>query len=383
LNLESFSIVGYASVALWICVPLVWLLHWKRPRRVLCRLALLLAVAAFVLAKTNSVDHVDKIQLDRSEQMAAWKAQQEVNRKAAAESRGEDVAQIRFAEDASGDFLDKAGMDEADLKYIEKLQGDGVPDWKKDKKNRSAGGADDDSLEGLIGGERAGGGLESDSLESATDAAPVLMLEKDLILANRLDTWNLSLIRWLIAIAVMILALDYLRRANLYREASFPLPLPSAWINSLTPIAPVRVRPEHPRRKLPAELAWLLKRGDCFVYLTDSQEAAEKALAQRRPRADVLRVGEGHFEIDDEFIFEALWFGRSSFVIDSADRAETLFARFLELMEERKSGRARVRQNAHVVWDLRAPIPDHFASEFERLAEKTGLSLFIVRSNKP
>ncbi len=100
MNPESFSIIGYASVAVWIVVLLLWLVHWRRPRRVLCRAALALSVLAFVMAKINSKTHVEKIQLDRSAQMAAWDAEQKAREQAALDSRGEEVAQIRFAEDA-------------------------------------------------------------------------------------------------------------------------------------------------------------------------------------------------------------------------------------------------------------------------------------------
>ncbi len=147
-----------------------------------------------------------------------------------------------------------------------------------------------------------------------------------------------------------------------------------------------RRRPERPRRKIPAELAWLLKRGDSFVYLTAQPEAADGAvkklrkLAKRRPRADVLRVGagEGEFEVDDDFIFEALWFGRCSFVIDSAARTDSFLARAIELLEERNTARARVRQSVHLVWDIDAQIPESQKLELERLANATGFSLFIA-----
>ena len=73
---------------------------------------------------------------------------------------------------------------------------------------------------------------------------------------------------------------------------------------------------------------------------------------------DVLRVDGWRTRIDDDFVFEALWFGRSSFVVDSAARAEQMLSRFIELLEKRKTTRARVSQTVHIVWDLKTPIPE-------------------------
>jgi hypothetical protein len=129
---------------------------------------------------------------------------------------------------------------------------------------------------------------------------------------------------------------------------------------------------------MPGELAWLAKRGDCFVYLTHDASAVPTSLSrlgkERRP-VDVLRVnGEG---ISDEFVFEALWYGRSCFVVDSPERAERMFSRFLELLEERKKVRAKVSQTAHVVWDMKRALSHEELTNFSRLAKTTGFSLLI------
>lgn len=84
-------------------------------------------------------------------------------------------------------------------------------------------------------------------------------------MASRLDGLNLNLTRLLIVLGVCIVVMDYLRRGNIYTEAYFPLPLPSNWVNGLTPILPEMTRPDPPRRTVPQELAWLIKRGDSDV----------------------------------------------------------------------------------------------------------------------
>jgi hypothetical protein len=157
-------------------------------------------------------------------------------------------------------------------------------------------------------------------------------------------------------------------------------------LNAVTPLPTVVERPGRPRRKIHGELAWLLRRGDSFLYLTDNRLDAEEVLsklapfAKRRRPVDIMRVTG---EIDDDFIFESLWFGRASFIVDSAARTEQLLARLAELLERRIASRARVRQTAHIVWDLKIPIPDTTRDTLTKLAQATGLSIFICHDSPP
>jgi hypothetical protein len=209
------------------------------------------------------------------------------------------------------------------------------------------------------------------------EAVPIVMLEKDLAMAHRLDALNLKTIYFLIFLGIVMVIIDYLKRANIDGKASFSLPLPSAWINILTPLPPIV------EGTTPADLAVLAKRGDSFVYLTDSKESAAKIpesfsrLSITRPRVDVLRSDSEQGTIDDDFIFETVWFGRSSIVVDSADRSEQLIERFLELLAKRKETRARVRQSVHLVWALKTPMPEVQKQKIALLAKATGFSLFL------
>lgn len=388
MNWDTFGTIGYLGVLLAVCVPLLWLAYWMLKRRFLCRLSLLLAVAAWACAEINSATHVNRIQLDRSEQMAEWEAREEAKRQAVLDSRGDEVAQKRFAEDSADEFLDKAGLDESDLKYLESMQEDFTPVWKQEKKSRSGAAADDDSLEARIGGVEETDGVDATELEEMEVKPSALMNEADMVLANRLDTWNLRLSFWfLIPIAIVLLVIDYLRRANIYSQATFPLPLPSKWINAVTPMPTVVERPARPRRSIPAELAWLRRRGDSFLYLTDNRGTdAEVPGEHERPAkqhrsSHVLLIEDGKDPVDDDFVFEALWFGRSSFSVDSPARAEQMLKRFLELLEERKTTRARVRQTAHIVWDIPSPIPEAIREPLTTLAQATGLSLFLCHES--
>lgn len=385
MNWEIFSIIGYASIAIWLCMPVLWLVHFvRRPRGWLLHIAVVLGLVAFVLAKVNSETYVNRIQVDRSSEVEEQLNRQELARQAATEAREGEVAQIRFAEDAGNDFLDTAGMDESDLKYMESFNEDATPDWKKEKKQRSVE-SDDDSLESMIGATDETEGVDTDALVEEEPAAPILMSDKDKVAADRLDITNLRVIRWLVGLGVLIVVVDYFRRANVYEDAYLPLPLPSRWADAMTPRDPVTTRTTSPRRTLLEELQIFARRGESYVYVTDDADAAAQAAATayRLPLqfspVDVLNVADYNGEMDDDFVFESLWHGRSSFVVDSSDRAERMLDRFIELLTERKETRARVKQAVHVVWDVAAPIPESMQHRFANLGRATGYSLLLCR----
>ncbi len=365
----------------WLIVPVLWVAYSiKGPRRWLCPIALVLALISLVLAKDNSKNYVNLIQPDRSAEIEAQMARDEASLKALKESRGDDLSDVTFAEDATGDSLDRAGMDKDDLKYLDKKTDSLTPDWKKGKKSRTAGGVDDGSIDSAVGGGNAIEAADSEVLDSMEERVPVVMLQEDMDKANRLDATNLKIIYYLILFGILMVVIDYLKRANIYGKASLPLPLPSAWLNSLTPLPPVV------ERTGPIGLSSLAKRGDSFVYLTDNQEAASKIpesfplISLRRKRADVLRADGEQGSIDDDFIFETVWFGRSSVVVDSTARSEKLLERFIELLTKRKDTRAKVSQSVHLVWDLNHPMPEAQKEKLTSLAKATGFSLILCNN---
>lgn len=382
MNWNYFNTLGYLSVVLWLAMPVLWLLHARmRPRRWLCHIALLLGVVALFLAKSNSENHVNQIQLDRSGQLAELEEKKDAKRQAAMDLRGDEVADIRFAEDGSEDFMDQAGMDQADLKYTKSLDKPASPDWKKGKQKRSSGSADDGGLESAIGANEKRSDLNSDALKGMGDEKTITMSAKDLEMANLLDLSNLRMIRFLILLGIAIVIIDYLRRANVYREAYLPLPLPSRWFAGKPPEA-VFVRPEPARRDIAGELKWMAKRGDVFLYLTNNIQKAVQ-LPESLPRfgkkwseMDVIHT-DANESLGDDFIFEALWYGRSSFAVDSAARAKVIFGSILKMLEQRRGSRARVSQTVHIVWDLDEPIPEKLCEDFARFGRTAGFSLFI------
>lgn len=382
MNWQLFSTVGYISVGLWLGMPLVWLLHevW-RPRRWLVHVALLMGLAAFVLATINSRAYVNNIQVDRTEQIEEQMARQ----RAIEAERMKDVARISFAEDAAGDRLDKAGMDDADLAYFESIADD-TPEWKRQKKQRSTDAADDtEDLEAMIdGGAPEAEGLESKALEAEQPVEPIYMSDADKLAADRLDAANLMGVRIMLVLAAAFCVVDYFRRLNNPREAYFPLPVPSRWADAVTPRPTVDMHPSRPDCSLLDELRRITRRGEMFVCVTSDARTA-CAAATRMGRLpvglwpmQVVRVSEEP-ELTDADIFETLWYGRHSFVIDSTERAESLLAAFLKHLADRRETRARVRQTVHVIWDIDTPVSPPQRQAFARLGQATGFRLLLRR----
>ena len=389
INPEIFSQIGYLSVILWAAALLLCLVYWKKPSLIICVAVLGMTIGGYTCARINSKNHVNLIQLDRSEEIAKMAALKKAKQQALLDSRGGEVAQIRFAEDGAGDFIDHAGMDDTDLKFFEK-QGIEIPEWKKEKKKRSAAGADDDSIEAAIGGEKVISGVESAStFEEKAGREPILMSEVDMVMANRLDFMNLRIAFYMIFVALLLLLVDYLRRANIYGKSSFVLPLPSSWLNALTPMPAMLSTKKRDQESVRKELNRLAKRGDSFLYLTDDPARAN-SLPESLTRfpliggqEDLIPVTE---EVENEFVFESLWYGRSSFVVSSDDRSQQLLNYVVEQLATRKNVRAKVAQTSHVVWDLKNPMSDELKRVIEELAQATGFSILLIgdrSSNKP
>lgn len=383
MNWAIFSWIGYVSVGLWLCMPLLWLWHeWRRPRRWLAHVALGVGLVALALATVNSRSYVNRIEVDRSEQIAEQQARAQQRRKAAEDQRAEEVAGVRYIEDAAGDFLDIGGMTEEDVEFFQSLDEQATPDWKREKQSRDAtAGGDTDDLESKIGGSEERTGMESAVLAEET-VEPIYMSEKDKSTADRLDGLNLKLIRVMIGLAAAYLLVDYLRRLNRDDEIYFPLPIPSRWADGITP-RPTLQAIDHPRPEAMLQrLRTIARRGEAFIYMTDNSTAAAEATTSlpRLPRGfwpmQVLNVASNP-KLTDEFVFETLWFGRHSFVVDSVHRAEQMLEYFAQFLAQRRGTRAHTRQMVHIIWDLPAAIPQTTVQRLAKLGERTGYRLVL------
>lgn len=409
-NWNSFGILGYAAIAIAAAVPLLLafaLLRRSSPR--LLHLAVILAAVALACAEINSTFHVDRLEPDRSAAVAAQEAAAEARTQERLEAldqgRESQVADIRFAEDAKGDALDRAGLDDTDLAYLDKIEKEAAeektPEWKRRKKARGAGGGEESLEARLDSGDDAATGVDAGEADPEAVRQPIVVSEAEFAAAHRVDRLSLSWARLLLLAGIAITGIDWLRRANDYEQAYLPLPLPSRLVDAVRPLPAIVFRPRPPRRPIAEELAWLLRRGDSFVYLAASPGAANdvvKKLAgfeNRRRPVQVLRVGAGGEECSDRFIFEALWYGRCSFVVDDPARAERLVKACDRFLEERRATRARVAQTVHIFWDLSAaaasaPDAQAFLHKWKQLLQavagvggRAGFSIFLCRDGEP
>jgi len=374
-NMDYFSLSGYASVMALVLVFTLWVIHFIfKPQQIVCYLAMGMAIMAFSLGKHNSLTYVNKIQPDRSQQKAELEAKIAAEQQAVLDQRGEQVAQIRFAEDAEDEFLDRAGLDDEDLENLDNIREELTPDWKREKKKRSA------STDGS-----EGEGMDTAAIEESAEPEPIVMLEADLMRANHFDYWNLQISKWCMGLGLLIILYDYIRRHNRYESAYFTLKIPSALANLVTPYPSVVDRSSKPRRSVPEELAWLTKRGDPFVYFSSNSantkevyEALVSFFGKKKNSLQIIKTSTSAFT--DNFAFESWWFGRSSVIVESKERSESMIGSFLDLLEGRSSTRARVRQTAHLVWDLDSPIPNEIKNRLEQLAARTGFSLLLCKN---
>jgi hypothetical protein len=377
MNPNTFSILGYISVLLWLAVPVIWLLS----RRISLPgwLALALAIVSFALAKFNSSNHVDRIEVKQEEETVNQLDLAAAKRKAVEDARGGEVADIRFAEDGNDDFIDKAGMEDADKKYLDSIDESAEPAWKGKKKKRGETETEGGDLEDELGGEEVISGMKSDAIPEEKELSPIFMSAEHMTTAQRLDGMNIDAARLAILLGILIFFLDYLTRINTYARSYFPLPLPASLRNAFTAVPASMHCPNPPRRSMEQELAWLVRRGDVFICFTKDASGIPTTLPRLGKLGkpiDVLHVKDGD-DISNELIFESLWYGRSCFVADSIDRINGLFSSIYFQLEQRRSARARSRFNVHIVWNIDQELHPDDIADFEALARPAGFTLFI------
>ena len=97
-------------------------------------------------------------------------------------------------------------------------------------------------------------GVSTEGIGEEDGEEPIVMKEEDLVMANRLDLLNLKTTTVLVIIGLLLFGYDYLRRANLYGKSSYPLPLPSRWLNAIQPISTLVVSTKRSKRSARGEL---------------------------------------------------------------------------------------------------------------------------------
>ena len=86
--------------------------------------------------------------------------------------------------------------------------------------------------------------------------------------------------------------------------------------------------------------------------------------------------------VGDEFIFETLWYGRSSFFVSSKNKARQTLDFFIEALTKRYTAQAKVKQTVHIIWDLSNPMPEPTKNKLELLSKGTGISVLYFEEKK-
>jgi len=305
-----FGIVGIASILAWLGAIGVFIVFARsRRRHVFYASALGLAVAAYVLARVNSLN-VSAIQMDQSEDLAAAQQAQQRLREQISED-GRITSPVKFAEDAPGEDSDAAGKrKEASVPIAGRTNAAlatldaGEPAYRQQGKQKRETG----KKQAVVKEGEAGSPKE--------EAAARTLKAPDLILANRLDRYNLIVVRLLLLISVILIGWDYVQRFNTTFDAHAPLPLSGHWIDLHFPKTHAVHIANPDLHPLKPYMETVVRKGETFLYFGSQDPWAVEAL----PRLQVagrggwflpkLVFGPPGTPAGSNFLFDAVWFGR-------------------------------------------------------------------------
>ena len=98
-------------------------------------------------------------------------------------------------------------------------------------------------------------------------------------------------------------------------------------------------------------------------------------------RVDVIHADPGETLLTDELIFESLWYGRASFVVDSPERAEMIIRYTAKRLGERRETRAGITQPVHIIWGMNGGFPEDLRDDMNLLSTLTGVA-FIEKDGE-
>jgi len=352
---DYFGVLGILSILVWvIALVLIGLDSRRRARSIYGFLAFGVAVAGWILALVNS-SKVSLIELDRRDEVAAaMKA-----REAVANAEGaETVPTLRFAE---GD------PEETIQDYRKK----GKQVRQKSKKS-----------------------VQSQGNDSTNDAAPAVeeheeqvkyLPEADYVAANRLDRFNLMMVRLILWLAIGRLCVDYLKRLNSTPGGYWPLPISGRWLDRLFEkkysvlVPSPATGPMTPQAY--AERA--AKHGESFIYfgerdLWEGRDGFPRIAVGRWSvwRLPKLDYGDQEVAANGEFVLDAAWFNRCGVVVQGED-GFLLFEHVVELISLRHEVGASARKTVHLIWDLPHPPSEDMILPLIRIAPETNVKLVV------
>jgi hypothetical protein len=389
-------------------------------RSLICWSALAAAITGLVLANINS-NQISAIEIDFSEEIRRAKDQAEAGagptpteshiseegiqakQAEAAQHDANDTAVSQPVPDESPAVLDLSDESTINVSPADDSAPDGAKlEDEKSEDERPEGKAADEGkpsryayrqqgrvrrTEGMTVEEKISIGNDTEDQPLAANVRVMKMHE--VAHANRLDRLNLFFARLTLSLAVLVVAVDYLRRFNMTFRSLCPLPVGGPLIDSFFPktrTVCLRAPGKRTWRKL---LRRIVHKGETFIYFGEDDPYAASQLGRIPlipkgvwPLEKITRSADSR-EFDDEFLFESVWFGRYCFVIlDKGGLAADLLGALSDFLHLRHASRASARHTVNVIWNLPAALSEDTLARLAALGPETNFKLLVV-TNQP
>ena len=389
---NTFGLIGAASSVVWATAAVLLLLGAFSARRFHVWLAAAgLAAVGLALSVVTS-DIIRSIEIDRSPEVLAAEA---AGKQAAQEKLRSRAAGIRFAEDTATDQADMAGVTVAEEqgayeRAVEERLAK-IPSYRsRGKQQRSARSkADDETIAGA-----------ADTTVTATGAVPAaadekpagrMLPESQLLVADRYDRINRGVAWSLLALAVGLVGVEYLRRFNSTFDAIWPVPLAGTWVDGAFAkdyVVDGALPAVAARDRLPEFLARSVRKGESFLLFAESDPLPGRDALPR------FAIGPLHwdlpkrtFGVDEvqadpklaDIVFESAWFGRGAFVLaGGGPAADAVLSGMVAALVRRHHCRAAARHTVNLVWALPHPPSARTADELRFLCPQMNLRLVVL-----
>jgi hypothetical protein len=396
---NTFGLVGAASCVVWAAAALLVLVGAFSRRRFHAWLAAAgLAALGLALALVTS-EIIRGIEIDRSPEVLAA---EEAGKKAAQEKLRSRAAGIRFAEDTAADQADIAGVSVAEEqgayeRAVEERLAK-IPAYRsRGKQQRSARSkADDETSAAAAETTATAAGAAPAAADDHADEKPAgrMLPESQLLLADRYDRINRGVAWSLLALAVGLVGVEYLRRFNSTFDAIWPVPLAGTWVDGAFAkdyVVDGALPAVAARDRLPDFLARAVRKGESFLLFAESDPLPGRDALPRFAIGPLHRdlpkrtFGVAEVQADPklaDIVFESAWFGRGAFVLaGGGPAADAVLSGMVAALVRRHQCRAAARHTVNLVWALPPPPAARTADELRFLCPQMNLRLVVLPSH--
>jgi hypothetical protein len=191
-----------------------------------------------------------------------------------------------------------------------------------------------------------------------SEYVPRTMKLADLTLANRLDRYNLAVVRLVLLLGLALLVADYLAKFNTTSESYWPIPVGGPWLDGLRRKARAVLLANPNARPMKHYLDTAVRKGEAFIYLGPRDLWEKNALPMlslgKLPLRNLPKIVYGTPAVPQgsEFVLNAAWFGRYAVVIPRRDLAGPFLEDLMEYLDERSVTRAAARHTVNLAWDF-------------------------------